>query len=266
MPSTHAPRAPDPAQLATGAAVRFDTVDAVRGLAMVWMTVFHFCFNLNEWHYIQQDLKTDAFWTLQRTAIVSLFLLCAGVGQAIAMHQNQSSARFWRRWFQITVCAGFVTLGSMWMFPNSFIYFGVLHAIALMLLLVRFVVGPLALRPRILVVAATLIFALFFVAPYAIAACSMADFFNAKWVNWLGLITVKPFTEDYVPLAPWLAVMLLGLALGNYLLTAKASWLNVPLPRGFAPLGLLGRWSLSYYMLHQPVMIGALMLWSKWQS
>jgi peptidoglycan/LPS O-acetylase OafA/YrhL len=29
-------------------------------------------------------------------------------------------------------------------------------------------------------------------------------------------------------------------------------------PAGAAPLAWLGRWSLSWYMLHQPVLIGAL--------
>jgi peptidoglycan/LPS O-acetylase OafA/YrhL len=32
-----------------------------------------------------------------------------------------------------------------------------------------------------------------------------------------------------------------------------------PVPRPLAGLALLGRWSLTYYMLHQPVMIGALL-------
>jgi peptidoglycan/LPS O-acetylase OafA/YrhL len=31
------------------------------------------------------------------------------------------------------------------------------------------------------------------------------------------------------------------------------------LPVTFKPLARIGRWSLSYYVLHQPVMIGALM-------
>jgi peptidoglycan/LPS O-acetylase OafA/YrhL len=29
------------------------------------------------------------------------------------------------------------------------------------------------------------------------------------------------------------------------------------------PLAFLGRWSLSYYMLHQPVMLAGLWLWQK---
>jgi len=35
--------------------------------------------------------------------------------------------------------------------------------------------------------------------------------------------------------------------------------LSWPLPAAFKPLAMLGRWSLSYYMLHQPVLLGGLM-------
>ena len=55
-------------------AARHDRLDALRGLAMVWMTVFHFCFDLNHFGHIRQDFYGDPFWTWQRTAIVSLFL------------------------------------------------------------------------------------------------------------------------------------------------------------------------------------------------
>ncbi|MBP9149845.1 MAG: DUF1624 domain-containing protein, partial [Rhodoferax sp.] len=85
-------------------------------------------------------------------------------------------------------------------------------------------------------------------------------FFNGPALNWLGWITQKPVTEDYVPLFPWLGVMWWGVAAGQTLQRhgQRLHWQG--LPAAFQPLAALGRWSLSYYMLHQPVLIGALML------
>ena len=40
-------------------------------------------------------------------------------------------------------------------------------------------------------------------------------FFDTRWTNWVGLVTRKPITEDYVPVLPWLGVMLWGLAAGR---------------------------------------------------
>ena len=76
---------------------RFDRVDALRGVAMLWMTAFHFCFDLSYFGNGAQDFRSDPFWTLQRTAIVSLFLFCAGLGQAIAVDRGQRWRRFGKR-------------------------------------------------------------------------------------------------------------------------------------------------------------------------
>ncbi len=118
---------------------RFDRLDALRAFAMVWMAAFHFCFDLNHFGLLQprQNFYADPFWTLQRTAIVSLFLFAAGIGQAVAVERGQPWARFWKRWAQVAGCAVLVSIGSWWMFPRSWISFGVLHGIALMLLLLR---------------------------------------------------------------------------------------------------------------------------------
>ena len=117
---------------------RLGRVDALRGLAMVWMTVYHFVFDLNHFHLVRpQDFYFDPFWTWQRTGIVGLFLLTAGMGQALAVQAGQGWPRFWRRWAQVAGCALLVTVGSWWMFPHSWISFGVLHGMALMLLMVR---------------------------------------------------------------------------------------------------------------------------------
>ena len=88
-------------------AQRHDRVDALRGAAMVWMAVFHLCFDLNLYGLIEprQNFYRDPYWTGQRTVIVSLFLLCAGLGQALALQAAQGWPRFWRRWAQVAACA-----------------------------------------------------------------------------------------------------------------------------------------------------------------
>ena len=233
---------------------RFDALDALRGVAMLWMTAFHFSFDLNHFGWTQQDFYRDPFWTWQRVLIVSLFLFCAGFGQAVAIAQGQSWPRFWRRWAQVAACALLVSAGSWLMFPNSFIYFGVLHGLALMLIVVRltahwgrwlWLLGALAIASK-------------FIAESVLQTGSMAqwaDVLNSMRWNGLGWISHKPVTEDYVPLFPWLGVMWWGAAAGAWVLRQRPEWLAQPLPQALHALAGLGRWSLSYYLLHQPALI-----------
>jgi uncharacterized membrane protein len=81
---------------------------------------------------------------------------------------------------------------------------------------------------------------------------------NTPWLNWLGVISRKPVTEDYVPLLPWLGVMWWVMATGRWVLREQAQWLGsgAPARGGRKALVQLGRWSLCYYLLHQPVLMG----------
>ena len=248
----------EPVGIAGARAARYDMVDALRGLAMVWMTVFHFCFDLSHFGYWPQDFRADPFWTVQRTLIVSLFLFCAGLGQAVAWRRGLGWARFWRRWWQVMACALLVTAGSLLMFPHSFIYFGVLHGMAVMLLIVRATAGwgRWLWLAGLLAVLSPWWAAWLLTGPLA----AWARIFDGPALNWLGWITRKPFTEDYVPVFPWLGVMWWGMACGQWLLVHQEARIHGPVPRVAAPLAMLGRFSLSYYMLHQPVMIGGLLL------
>jgi uncharacterized membrane protein len=258
--------------------LRWAGLDALRGLALLWMAGFHLCFDLAHWGLSSADFYRDPFWTGQRVAILSLFLLCAGMGQAQAHAQGLPWSRFWRRWLQIALCAGGVSLGSWWAFPNSFITFGVLHGMAVMLLLTRLV---LPLGPWLWALGA-----LALSAPWWAAH----PVFDAPSLQPLGLVTRKPITEDYVPLLPWWGVMLWGsqcvplwhgvcrgvAALWGQLrgkpVTSRQAAAPVapPLaPRFEGPgrliegLAWLGRWSLSFYMLHQPLFWA---LWLGWQA
>lgn len=242
---------------------RFDRLDVLRGLALVWMAVYHFCFDLNHFGLIRQSFAHDPVWTLQRTAIVSLFLFTAGWGQVLAVQAGQGWRRFGRRWAQVAGCAALVSLGSWLMFPQSWISFGVLHGLAVMLLLVRWALVRGWLRGGWpwglggMLIAASLLLDRLLPAGQGTAWAAALD---SRWLYGLGLITHKPFTEDYVPLLPWLGVMLLGVGAGQ---RVPQPWLARPVGGVGRMLAGLGRWSLSFYMLHQPVLMGALMLWLK---
>ena len=225
---------------------RLDAIDALRGIAIVWMTIYHFFFDLNHFGWLKQDFYSDPVWTWQRSCIVGLFLLCAGIGQAVAV---------WKRWFQVAGCALLVTGGSYFMFPASFIYFGVLHGIALMLIVVRLTAG----WGRWLWLAGALAIVLKLVAVEAHAAWPGLEFLNGRAWNWLGLVGRKPVTEDYVPIVPWLGMMWWGMAAGQWLLARRRQVVAGPIPPALGSLAWLGRWSLSWYMLHQPVLIAAVM-------
>jgi uncharacterized membrane protein len=85
-------------------------------------------------------------------------------------------------------------------------------------------------------------------------------FFDSRWTNGVGLVTHLPVTEDYAPVFPWLGVVWLGAAAATSLLARHPHVLTGALPRAARPLATLGRWSLTFYMVHQPVLIGLVWL------
>ncbi len=229
-----------------GGAGRLAGLDALRGVAIVMMVIFHFCFDLTYWHLAHFEMLSDWRWIGWRNLIVSLFLFLVGV--SLVLGREVSARHFWRRWSLIVGSALLISLISWLMFGERFIYFGVLHFIALAQCLGRqgLRLGWLA-RP----------------VPLCLLACACLlvgslgfEAMNPRALNWLGLAANKPLTEDYVPLLPWFGVVLLGMAVGH--------WRNGRWPDGslalLRPLVWLGRNSLAVYLLHQPVLMGSLWL------
>jgi uncharacterized membrane protein len=226
---------------------RVPAIDALRGAAVLAMIAFHFCFDLANFRLVSWNFYRDAFWLNARTGILSSFLLIAGVSLVLADSQRPVPRAFWRHVGVIAGCAALVSLGSYVVFPQSFIWFGVLHAIAVSLVLAR----PLVRQPWLaLAVGAAVILAGNLVANPA---------FDSRTLGWLGFATTKPHTEDYVPLFPWSGGVLVGIALGHALRQAsfRPVALAARLPRWIA---WLGRHSLVTYMIHQPILLGILYL------
>jgi uncharacterized membrane protein len=224
---------------------RIEGLDALRGIAIVAMAVYHFCFDLRYFGVTRSDFEHDPFWLTARTLILSSFLVIAGVSAVLARRDVGARSRWLRHAGVIAGAALLVSAASYAMFPRSYIWFGVLHAIAVSLLLA----WPLVSRPAL--AAATGI---------AVIASGIAfahPAFDNRALGWIGFMTAKPITEDYVPLFPWSGVLLLGITLGHALARRGFAAL-APLATAPRWLRFLGRHSLVVYLVHQPLLIGLL--------
>jgi uncharacterized membrane protein len=234
----------------TATRVRLDFVDALRGFALAMMIAFHFCYDLNYFGWASFPLGVSVVWVIWQRAIASTFLLLVGIGLVLRDAFKPSWRDFWRRWIQIAGAALIVSLGSYLIFPTSFIYFGILHCIAFSLLVGRLLIKLGIIN--ILIGTIAIAFSLNFSSPV----------FNDRILNWIGLATQLPFTEDYVPVFPWLGVVLIGCGLGSIWkqFEFKTPQLITKISDRSSWLVNMGRRSLSIYLLHQPILFGVLFL------
>ena len=238
--------------LAQAPGSRLVLVDAMRGFAILLMVIYHFCFDLSYFGLAPFDFYQDRFWLNFRTLILSLFLGLVGVSLVLSSQPRLNVRRYLHRLLVLVASAALVSLASWWMFGERLVFFGVLHFIVVASLL-----GLLFVRAGWLNLIAGVGVILF-------ATQYQSAWFDTPGRRWIGLMTHKPPTEDYVPLLPWIGVVLLGLFAGPFI----RQWLQTHLQgmTGAAPirrLALAGRHSLVIYLIHQPLLIGALSLYVK---
>ena len=222
---------------------RLIAVDLARTVALVAMVIFHFTFDLALFGHIPADTMVQPFWYYFARMIAGSFLFLSGVSLWLAHGRGIRWPAFWTRFARVAAAAALVTVASIWFVPGGTIWFGILHAIAAMSLL-----GLLALRlpwPITLALA---------VAIFAAAWGPRFAAFDPLWLVWTGLGESRPMMGDYVPLIPWAAPSLAGIALARALRVDL--WRGTPPSRLTSVLAFPGRHSLVIYLIHQPILIG----------
>lgn len=215
------------------------------------MALFHLVWDLSFAGFIGGAVPMSPAFKAYSHAVASTFLILVGVSLVLA--DRAPRARAWRRIAVLAAASAAITLATWFALPDSFIFFGVLHCITVASL----VALPLVRAPAALVGALA---AAILVAPAVIAL----PFFDAPAFWWTGLGTHPPVTEDYRPFFPWVGVVLAGVLLGRWMLARSdpdqpwRTWMpRVPITR---LLAFGGRHSLAIYLLHQPLLFGAVML------
>ncbi len=157
---------------------RLPIIDALRGFAVCMMIAYHTCYDTTFFFRLTHfQFLTDWRWMAWRDGIVTSFLLLVGLSLVLA--ERQSARGFIKRWWQIVGGAACVSVASYYLFPDSFIYFGILHFNAIAALIGR---GLLTLG---------LWNAAFGGLALAVGLLVQMPQMNPKWLNWIGLVSEK---------------------------------------------------------------------------
>lgn len=229
---------------------RLPFFDVLRGAALVAMTVYHLTWDLEFFGWLLPGTIQQAGWVIFARCIASSFLFLVGVSLVLAHGNTIRWPSFWKRFLQVTLAAAAISVATYVAFPETFIFFGILHAIALFSLLgLAFVnlAWPLVACAAITVV--------------LISSLVEWEPFAHPLLLWVGLASEIRPSNDYVPLFPWFAATLFGIAFARMALSL--GWLKPigtvePTPSVSRPLTFIGRHSLVYYLLHQPILLGLL--------
>lgn len=232
---------------------RIEAIDFARGAALAAMAVYHFTWDLEFFGYLPAGMTAVGGWRLFARGIASSFLFLVGVSLFLAHVEGVRWRSWWKRMAMVAAAAAAISAATYVATPGAFIFFGILHHIALASL-----VGLAFLRlPAIVTLAAA---AAAIAAPLWLRAAPFDH--PALW--WVGLSVQAPRSNDYVPLLPWIGAVLAGIAAARI---ARAAGLlermkSVRLPRWTRPAQAAGRHSLAVYLLHQPVLIAGIWAFS----
>jgi uncharacterized membrane protein len=228
---------------------RLASVDAVRGVAIVFVALYHLIYDLDNLAGYP-IASTTGFWGAFADFSAFMFVFLVGVSLSLSFSRAQSDGlflKYLRRGLRIFAYGMLVTL-VFWALDFGWVIFGILQLIG-----VSIVLAYPFMRLRY----ANLILGMLLVAVGAylqIAGVSS----DSAWLAPLGIAPEGLFMPDYRPLVPWFGVVLLGLFTGNVVLEQGKRIPTPAKPGPLKPLAFLGRHTLFVYLVHQPVIVASL--------
>jgi uncharacterized membrane protein len=176
---------------------RIDGLDIFRGFAILCMVLYHFTYDLNYFSIISIDMNHTSSILLLRYTIMSMFLLSVGMSLTLAHKNSIKWSAIRKRILQLGIASVLVSIATYVVFPNNWVYFGILHFV----LLASLITLPLLKFPTL-----TLALGLLIVLGSATQLLHLHGLYTFLQVP----LSLPLHSEDLVPLFPWLAVILLG--------------------------------------------------------
>ncbi len=216
------------------------------------MAIYHLAWDLEFFGWLASATTLQGGWLYFARSIASSFLFLVGVSLVLAQGQGVRWSAFWKRFAQVAGAAAAISLVTWFAMPGGFIFFGILHAIALFSLMGLMFVQRHWIVPLLTAVCVLLIWKSY-----------SNELFSIPALWWVGLAPKAPPANDYVPVFPWFAAVLLGIAVARWLQTRNV-WHSIAAINVHRiielPMSFIGRHSLVFYLVHQPILL--VLVWS----
>ena len=236
---------------------RYALLDELRGLNLLSMIGYHACWDLIFLFGVPAGCYTSWPGWLWQQSICWVFILLSGFCVPFGRHTL-------RRGTTVFAAGAAVTAVTLLFMPEERVIFGVLTFLGAAMLLTG-ILEPLLQKvpPAAGLAFSAVLFALCYPVSSGWAGVGSwklllprglyANYFTA----FLGFYPEGFFSADYFPLLPWLFLFWAGYFGHRSIGRARMEVLRASV---CAPLGWMSRYSLWIYLLHQPVLYGALYL------
>jgi len=231
---------------------RFWEIDALRGIAIVMMIIFHFFLDLSLSGRYSIDIHS-VFWRDFAITVATTFIFIVGASLTISYSRlkQKSFIAYLKRGLKIFSWGLLITILTWLFLRERFIIFGILHFIGIAIILaypfVKFI-NPVL----------NIIFGVVIIFLGTIVSILR---FNFPYLLWLGFIPSNFHSLDYFPILPWFGIILIGISFGKIFYLDGKRIINIPDLSKFKAVkvfSFLGRHSLFIYLIHQPIMIALL--------
>lgn len=237
---------------------RYTLIDILRGLAVIAMIAYHtvwdlvYVYGIEVGDFSEYNQNRVIMQRLIRWSFIILSGFCFQMGN----HKLKRG---------LTVFGGgvIITAVTMVVMPEFPIHLGVLtfmgSAMLLMILpdkLLRHVNGWVGFGVSLALFLATEFVPEGILGRGAWSVELPWQWYSNYFTTWLGLPSPLFYSADYVPLIPWIFGFCMGYF--SYSIFKKHNWLKALSSVRFKPLEWVGRNALIIYMLHQPLVYGAL--------
>ena len=237
---------------------RFIELDLLRGFALIIMILGHILWDLDYFNLIPMN---STIYALLQKIVPPLFFILVGMSIIAGKKKKQLTPDEEKKYNEALIIRGlkifnlgmFLTIASLLVMPQRPVFFGVLHCIGLSIVLCAFF---LKYRLYNVFLAGAIFFTSLVLSNITISNPSLLHL-----IFGICPADIWKYTVDYFPLIPWFGFTLFGVAIGHFMYCGETRRVRIPDLSKYKPAKLfswIGQHSLAIYLLHQPVIAGAL--------